>query len=183
MLVPKCVYRFRGYLITPPIIFAIFCFGYETESEFIWPLGVSLFIFGVALRIWAQQHLHYRLKVHKRLTVTGPYSFIRNPVYIGNTLICLSATVISELLWLVPITFFYCLVIYSLVVRYEESHLLDKYGESYRKYMKEVPRWLPKVICLKNLGLINEYFQQSIVSEIQCVFLLLPYFLKELMAP
>ena len=48
MLVPKWVYRFRGYLITPPIIFAIFCFGYETESEFVWPLGVSLFIFGVA---------------------------------------------------------------------------------------------------------------------------------------
>jgi len=95
----------------------------------------------------------------------------------------LGAIVISELLWLFPLTLFYCLGIYLLVVRYEESHLLDKYGESYRKYMEEVPRWLPKVIRFKNLGLINEYFQQSIVSEIQCVFLLLPYFLKELMGP
>ena len=183
MLVPKWVYGFRGYLVALPLIFALFWFHWETEEYFVWQLGISLFLMGIALRMWAQQHLHYRLKVHKRLTVTGPYSFIRNPIYIGNILICLSATVISELLWLVPLTLFYCLGIYSLVVRYEEYHLLDKYGESYLKYIKEVPRWLPKVIRLKNLGLINEYFQQSIVSEIQCVFLLLPYFLKELMSP
>ncbi len=183
MLVPKWVYRFRGYLVALPLIFAFFWFHWETEEHFVWPLGIFLFLIGVAFRIWAQQHLHYRLKVHKRLTVTGPYSFIRNPIYIGNILLCLSATVISELLWLVPVTLFYCFGVYSLVVRYEESHLLDKYGESYRKYMKEVPRWFPKRICLKNLGLINEYFNQSIVSEIQCVFLLLPYFLKELIAP
>ena len=183
MLVPKCVYRFRGYLVAPPMIFALLCRYGETERSFVWPLGISLFLMGVALRLWAQEHLHYRIKVHKTLTATGPYSFVRNPIYIGNILICLSAIVISELLWFVPITFFYCLAIYSLVVRYEESHLLDKYGESYRKYMKEFPRWLPKGIRLKNLGLINEYFQQSIVSEIQCVFLLLPYLLKKLMAP
>jgi protein-S-isoprenylcysteine O-methyltransferase Ste14 len=183
MLVQKWVYRFRGYLVAPPLIFALFWFYWETEEYFVWPFGISLFLMGATLRIWAQQHLHYRLKAHKRLTVTGPYSFVRNPLYIGNILMSLGAIVISELLWLFPLTLFYCLGIYLLVVRYEESHLLDKYGESYRKYMEEVPRWLPKVIRFKNLGLINEYFQQSIVSEIQCVFLLLPYFLKELMGP
>jgi protein-S-isoprenylcysteine O-methyltransferase Ste14 len=180
MSVANWVYRFRGYLVAPPLIFAIFWSRYETEAEFIWPLGISLFIFGVAIRIWAQQHLHYRIKVHKTLTTTGPYSFVRNPIYIGNLMISLGATVISELLWLVPITFFYCLAIYTLVVRYEEAHLLDKYRESYRKYMEEVPRWIPKVIRLKNLGLINEYFQQSIASEIHCLLLILPFILKEI---
>jgi protein-S-isoprenylcysteine O-methyltransferase Ste14 len=180
MLVPKWVYGFRGYLVALPLIFALFWFHWETEEYFVWPLGISLFLMGIALRMWAQQHLHYRLKVHKRLTVTGPYSFIRNPIYIGNILICLSATVISELLWLVPLTLFYCLGIYSLVVRYEEYHLLDKYGESYLKYIKEVPRWLPKVIRLKNLGLINKYFYQSIVAEIHCSLLVLPFILKEI---
>ena len=71
MSVPKWVYRFRGYLMTPPVIIAFFCFRYETETEFILPFGMCFFILGVALRIWAQQHLHYRLRVHKRLTMTG----------------------------------------------------------------------------------------------------------------
>jgi protein-S-isoprenylcysteine O-methyltransferase Ste14 len=180
MLVPKWIYRFRGYLVSPPLIFALIWFHWETEEHFLWPLGLSLFLLGVTLRIWAQQHLHYRLRIRKSLTMTGPYSFVRNPIYIGNTLICLGLTIISELLWLFPLTLFYCLGIYSLVVRYEESHLLYKYGEAYRRYMVEVPRWLPKVIRLKNLGLINEYFHQSIATEIYCLFLLLPYLLKEI---
>ena len=180
MLIPKEVYSLRGYLVTSPLMFSLFWFRYETEVEFIWPLGISLFLLGLVLRIWAQQHLHYRLKVQKSLTVTGPYSFVRNPIYIGNILICLGATLISELLWLVPITFFYCYGIYSLVVRYEESHLLDKYGVSYRRYMLNVPRWFPKVFRLKDIGLTNEYLRQSIVVEIHCLLLLLPYILKEI---
>ncbi len=108
MSVPRWVYRFRGYLVSPPMILAVFCHHLETEGDFVWSFGIFLFIAGVALRIWAQQHLHYRLKSHKTLTMTGPYLFVRNPIYIGNTLILVGATVVSELLWLVPLTLFYC---------------------------------------------------------------------------
>lgn len=181
MSISKWVYRLRGYLIPPPLIFAFFCSRYEREGGLIWPLGTGLLLFGVVIRIWAQQHLHYRLKVRKNLTMTGPYSFVRNPIYIGNVLICLGATILSEIMWFVPCTLFYCLGIYSLVVRYEEAHLLDKYGESYRIYLEEVPRWFPKVIHLRNLRIMNEYFQQSIASEMHCLLLLLPFFLKEIM--
>ncbi len=177
----KWIYRLRGYVIPPPLIFAFLCSRYETEADFIWPLGICLLVSGIALRLWAQQHLHYRLKVRKSLTTGGPYSFVRNPVYIGNILICTGATVLSEILWFVPFTFFYCLGIYSLVIRYEEAHLLDKYGEAYRQYMEEVPRWFPKVVHLRNLRFLNEYFRQSIVSEVHCFLLLLPYIIKEIM--
>lgn len=180
MSVLKWVYPCRSYLVSPPLIFALICFRWEEEGWFVWPLGISLLLFGIFLRIWAQQHLHYRLKVRKTLTITGPYSFVRNPMYIGNILICLGATVISELLWFVPITFFYCVGVYSFVVRYEEAHLLEKYGESYCKYKAEVPRWLPKVPRFKPIGLINEYFYQSIVIESTSLLLLLPYILKEI---
>ena len=56
-------YRFRGYLATPPLIFAFFCFSLETEMHYlIWPIGITLVLIGMILRIWAQQHLRYRLK-------------------------------------------------------------------------------------------------------------------------
>lgn len=180
MSIPKWAYRFRGYLVTPPLIFALIWFHGEVEEYSVWPLGIFLFLLGVGVRMWAQQHLHYRLKVLKKLTVTGPYLFVRNPIYIGNILICLGATVISELLWFAPITVFYCFGIYSLVVRYEETHLFSKYGESYRKYMVEVPRWVPKVSPLKEIGIINEYLRPSIVVEIHCLLLVLLFILKEI---
>jgi len=180
MFVLKWVYQFRGYLVAPPIIIALFCYHLETESHFVWPFGIALFLIGVALRVWAQQHLHYRLKVHKTLTITGPYLFVRNPIYLGNIFIFVGASILSELLWLTPVTLFYSLLVYSLVVRYEEAHLLNKYGEPYHEYMRKVPRWFPRSPYFKKLDLINEYLFQSVVAESHCFLLLLLCVLKEM---
>lgn len=189
MLVPRWFYRLRSYLVTPPLIFSFVWFEWEIEVEYlIWPLGIFLILMGLILRIWAQQHLHYRLKVHKRLTVTGPYSFVRNPIYIGNTLICLGATIASELLWLFPVTLFWCLGVYSIVVRYEETHLSEKYGDSYREYLVKVPRWVTRLRNFKNIDvkiikLRNEFFRDSIFAEIHSLLILLPYIIKEIASP
>lgn len=180
MSITRMVYRFRGVLIIPPFIFALFCLSSETEMECLtWPLGGSLFLLGLLLRVWAQQHVHYRLKVKKYLTTTGPYVLMRNPIYAGNLLICLGLVISSELLWFAPIAFFYSFGMYSLVVRYEEGHLLEKYGEDYRKYLLEVPRWFPNTIRFENLGIKNEYFRAAFIAEIRCVLALLPYLVKE----
>jgi protein-S-isoprenylcysteine O-methyltransferase Ste14 len=182
MSITRMAYRLRGFLISLPLVFALFSFAFESENEWVnWPIGVSIFLLGLWFRIWAQQHLHYRLMVRKHLTSTGPYSFVRNPIYFGNILICLGLVVTSELLWLIPITLIYSFCIYSLVVLYEEGHLLEKYGESYRSYMSEVPRWFPLTIRFKNLRLKNEYWHASIMAEIHFVFALLPYLAKEVL--
>lgn len=182
MSVPQWVYRYRGIVVSPPLIAALVCFRGETEiGSILWPLGTLVFLLGLFIRIWSQQHLHYRLKAPMQLTVTGPYALVRNPIYIGNTLICLGATLVSELLWLVPLTLLGCAAVYSLVVCYEEEHLLGRYGEAYRKYRLEIPRWLP-LIRFKNLKLMNEYFTASLVAEIHCPLILLAYILKEVLS-
>jgi protein-S-isoprenylcysteine O-methyltransferase Ste14 len=168
-------------LASPPLIFALACFRWEIEFRFIWALGTLVFLSGVFLRLWAQQHLHYRLKAPLQLTVSGPYALVRNPIYIGNTLICVGATLASELLWIVPLTLLWCAAVYSLVVRYEEEHLLARYGQSYQEYILEVPRWLP-LIRFKNLGLRNRYFTASVAAEIHCLLILLAYILKEVLS-
>jgi len=178
------IHHYRGVLISPPMIFAIFCFSYETESDWlIWPIGGSLLLLGFAIRVWAQQHIRRRLKGPRYLVTTGPYSFVRNPLYIGNTLILLGATVVSELMWFAPVTLLWCGMVYSIVVRYEEAHLSDRYGQPYRSYMLKVPRWFPLNLRLKNIGLINEYLRVSIVAEAHCLLMLLPYLFKEIMEP
>jgi protein-S-isoprenylcysteine O-methyltransferase Ste14 len=180
MKVPRWIYRFRGVLVSPPLIFALVWSRFETENDyFIWGIGILIYSIGLALRIWAQQHLHYRLEVRTQLTTSGPYQFVRNPIYIGNVVICLALTILSELVWLAPIAFLWCATVYSLVIRHEEAGLVKGYGLPYRKYMSKVPRWLPYDLYFMNLGLINEHFFSSIVAEIHCLLFLLPYLLKE----
>ncbi len=141
----KWVFKLRGVVMAPPIIFAVLCTWKETEVDWvIFPLGGFLFFAGWFLRIWSQMHLHYRLKVHKVLTETGPYVYVRNPIYIGNTLMLVGVVITSGLLWFAPVMLVYCMVVYSIVVRFEESHLLAKFGDHYAEFLKKVPRWLPK---------------------------------------
>ena len=181
MAVYHWFYRFRSFLVSPPLIVASFCFFRETEG-LVWPLGILVFLIGFVIRLWAQQHLHYRLRVRKHLTTTGPYAFVRNPVYIGNILIGLGATLVSELVWMVPITLLWYVIIYGFVVRHEETHLSEKYGEAYQMYTSEVPRWFPRLPGFSKLELLNRFFYASVLKEGHCFLILFPYILKELVS-
>ncbi len=181
--IPWWIYRFRTYLAIPPLLFALLWRQNRIEVEgLIWPVGIGLFLIGMAIRIWAQQHLHHRLKVHKHLTFTGPYQFVRNPLYIGNIIICVALTTLSELLWFIPVTLVWCLGTYSLVIRYEEARIVARYGEEARRYLSEVPRWIPKRVRFKNIKLVNEFLGRAFLIELPCWLLLFPYILKEIIS-
>lgn len=184
MSVRAFAFRYRGLLIAPPLFFAVVCFRDETESPLlVWVVGGFLVLSGILIRIWAQQHLRHRLKMSMQLTTTGPYQFVRNPLYLGNTIIYLGATVSSELLWMVPITLLWCLTVYSLVVRYEEERLEHQYGEAYGVYKERTPRWLPRGFSLRLFGLANENLRRAVLAELHCALVLLPYLLKEFVSP
>ena len=174
-------YKLRGALIAPVYVFSMVFFGYEQEGWFIYLLGGILFSAGWIMRVWSQMHLHYRLKVHKVLTRTGPYAFVRNPIYIGNTLILVGITVLSKLLWLSPIMLACCVITYTLVVRYEEKHLAGKYGQPYLDYLREVPRWIPrqKIIRDPSVKKFGEFLGPSIRAESHIFLLLFPVVIKE----
>lgn len=184
MSVPYWVYRIRNFLACPPLILALVCQLYEIEAdEIIWPIGIGVVVLGIALRIWAQQHVLHRLVGHKQLTTTGPYEFVRNPLYIGNIVICVGGTICSELLWMIPVTIFWCFGTYSIVISYEEKHLVKKYGDAYSRYLLEVTRWFPKMPSLKNknVGLVNDSLYQTILVESCSLFIVLPYVVKEIL--
>src|SRR5215475_900972 len=118
----KTIYRWRGFLAAVPVVFSLFCFVGELENDYVtWPLGLLLFSAGWAMRLWTQKHLGYRLKIQRTMTTSGPYALVRNPIYLGNTLIILGAVTMAEVLWMLPIAVLWCALVYSLVVRYEEQ--------------------------------------------------------------
>jgi protein-S-isoprenylcysteine O-methyltransferase Ste14 len=177
----KAIYKWRGLLAAFPVIFSIFCFSGEYENDLvIWPLGVLLFAAGWALRMWAQKHLGYRLKIKRSVTISGPYALVRNPIYIANALVILGTVVMSEDLWMIPATIMWCALIYSFVVRYEEGHLAEKYGQAYLDYLQTVPRWLPRLACPSAEAHFKSSPGQILIAEIYVILIIAAPLVKEL---
>ena len=81
----------------------------------------------------------------KELVVVGFYRYVRNPMYVGIILI-----LIGYFLWfgywsLLIYTASVFIVIHLFVTLYEEPTLQRKFGESYEKYCRRVPRWIPRL--------------------------------------
>ncbi len=108
-------------------------------------LGLPLIVAGVGLRVWAAGHL---LKT-RELTVSGPYAYTRNPLYVGTFAIgagfaLLAGTTIAAIA--VPIGLLLFFGYYFPRKERTESALLEKlYGEQYRVYHAAVPALLPRL--------------------------------------
>lgn len=173
----KAVFKWRGWLAAAPVIAAFACFRWEFDDDtVVWAVGGSVFLAAVALRIWAQCHLGYRLGVHKTLTRAGPYRHTRNPIYLANIAMIAALVWLMELPWLVVPTAIWCALVYSAVVRYEEKRLRAKFGEAYRRYTGSVPRWFGWHGVPGDDGVrVRRYLAAACRSEVHCLlFLLLP---------
>jgi protein-S-isoprenylcysteine O-methyltransferase Ste14 len=79
------------------------------------------------------------------LNVRGPYAHVRNPLYLGNFVICVGLLLVSQNApaFALGIAFFFAQ--YFFIVRAEESFLREKYGEHFGQYASRVPRWIPRL--------------------------------------
>jgi len=139
--------------------------GYVNDLV-IWPLGVLLCVMGWALRMWAQRHLGYRLKIRRTVTTFGPYALVRNPIYMANTLVILGTVAMSEVLWMIPITLLWCTLVYALVAHFEERRLTTKYGEDYRHYLRATPCWCPRLGCPPGQAHFQSSCSQIVLAEV-----------------
>ncbi|MYC65358.1 MAG: isoprenylcysteine carboxylmethyltransferase family protein [Acidobacteriia bacterium] len=101
-------------------------------------LGLPLVLIGLAVRAWAAGHL----RKNQQLATSGPYAYVRNPLYIGSLLagvgfgicsahaILLCAILVVFTVWFLP------------VVGEEEGHIRNILP-GYREYEARVPRFLP----------------------------------------
>ena len=77
----------------------------------------------------------------RKLVVTGIYRWNRNPMYQGVLLILLAECILSLDRSLLVYTSSVALIFHAFVFFYEEPILSKRFGESYRHYCREVPRW------------------------------------------
>ncbi len=76
---------------------------------------------------------------------TGMYSIVRHPLYLGNFLMWLSATLLVGNIWF---TLVFCLtywLYYERIMYAEEEYLREKFGDNYLQWANSVPAFIPKI--------------------------------------
>ncbi len=96
---------------------------------------------GLALRAWASGHL----RKNEALAIGGPYSYTRNPLYLGSFLIGLGFTIAAGRWFLVILFAAMLLGIYLPVMRVESQALAELFGDDYQRYSRQVPSFLPRL--------------------------------------
>src|SRR6266404_1923827 len=100
---------------------------------------------GLWIRARAAGHLHKQ----EILTVTGPYAFTRNPLYLGSFILVIAAAIAAHSWWSALILFAYFALFYSFVMRREERELYQHHGEAFQEYARTVPLFFPRLTPAK----------------------------------
>jgi protein-S-isoprenylcysteine O-methyltransferase Ste14 len=124
--------------------------GFVMVAAFLWlseptwtslAIGLPVAALGLALRAWAAGHL----EKNRALAESGPYAYVRNPLYIG-TLAVAAGFVLASRQWVLGVLFAAVFVlIYLPVVELEEQHLRALFPE-YAEYARRVPRLWPRLM-------------------------------------
>jgi protein-S-isoprenylcysteine O-methyltransferase Ste14 len=102
-------------------------------------VGLPVSIFGLLVRGWATGHLEKNI----RLAESGPYAWVRNPLYLGTLLAAAGFAVASRRWELAALFAGVFLLIYLPAIELEEQHLASLFP-AYREYMNRVPALVPR---------------------------------------
>lgn len=111
-------------------------------------LGVVFILAGLALAFWGIVTFNrlrtavYPNRDASTLVIQGPYRYSRNPMYSGMTMAYVGVSWLSRLLWPIWLLPLALGALYLLVIRKEERHLTETFGDQYRAYQAKVGRWI-----------------------------------------
>jgi len=105
-------------------------------------LGFGLLIVAAVGRVWC---LSYIAGFKNEVLVTeGPYSVVRNPLYVFNFIGAIGFGLAVENPVLAALLALGFSVFYPSVVRHEEAAMARSFSESFARYRDSTPRWLPR---------------------------------------
>jgi protein-S-isoprenylcysteine O-methyltransferase Ste14 len=103
--------------------------------------GLPFLLAGIGLRAWARGYLTRRT----HLTRSGPYAFVRHPLYVGSFLLGLAFAITSGAPIVPPLFVLVFLVMYLPKTTREEAFLRARYGDEYVAWADRVGRFVPRV--------------------------------------
>jgi protein-S-isoprenylcysteine O-methyltransferase Ste14 len=109
---------------------AAVAFGLARPSWPSWWSGLAVASVGELLRVWAAGHIDKS----REITRSGPYRFVRHPLYLGSTLLGVGFIVAANNLVVAVLTLVYLGLTLTAAARAEEAHLDEKFAGAYASY-------------------------------------------------
>jgi len=81
----------------------------------------------------------------EELTVTGPFAWVRNPLYVGSAMIASGYAAMTGgwVVWVIVVPAFFA--VHGSAVMWEERFLRSRFGDAFEDYCRRVPRWIPRL--------------------------------------
>lgn len=151
------IFKYRSYT---PIPFLLVMFFFANPNVWSILMGLIIAFSGEAIRIWGVSWAGSETRTTSEvggsfLVISGPFAYVRNPLYVGNILMYTGLGIMSFALFpflqILGLIFFYFQ--YKLIVQQEELYLEKTYGNDYENYRQSVPSFFPKLKAYKVDGL------------------------------
>lgn len=142
------LFRFRGLLLALPAA-GVLLVARPTPAWY--AVGLGLSALGEALRLWAIGYTGEGTRAQElraeALVTAGPYSVVRNPLYVGNLLTIAGVALAAFGSWSWPAAVAAVLLAaaaYRSVIGLEEDFLARRFGEEFASYRQAVPALWPR---------------------------------------
>jgi len=166
--------RFFKYRSYTPIPFLILMLFYENANVWSLIIGFIMALCGEATRLWGVSWAGSETRTTGSvggtfLIISGPFAYVRNPLYLGNIFMYLGIGIMSFALfpYLQIIALIFFIVQYHFIVNEEENYLKNTYGMEYEKFLLNVPRFLPRLTPYKSKNIEQPPFdlKEGLKSE------------------
>ncbi|MBB5700424.1 protein-S-isoprenylcysteine O-methyltransferase Ste14 [Ochrobactrum daejeonense] len=115
----------------------------EQTHEYIEAIGLSFIVAAILGRLWCTLYIGGRKSAE--IVRSGPYSVTRNPLYVFSTVGAMGIGAQTGSLIITLGFGVLCYLAFSIVIGTEEKFLEQNFGEPYRAYCRDVPRFFPKL--------------------------------------
>ena len=116
--------------------------------------GAALGLAGLLIRGWAAG----TIRKEEELTTTGPYAYMRHPLYLGSLMLGVGISLAGgHEAWVLLFLVFY-VTVYTRTMLGEAALLTELFGERYEHYAARVPAFLPSVVPYRAPGLAGDGF-------------------------
>jgi protein-S-isoprenylcysteine O-methyltransferase Ste14 len=95
-----------------------------------WTAGLIVALIGECVRLWAAGHL----EKGREVTRSGPYRFVRHPLYVGSVVIAGGVALAGHSIVVAMVVAVYMGLTINAAVRAEEAQLRDAFGSTYDDY-------------------------------------------------
>jgi len=147
----ELIFRYRG-LIWGLLVAAMLIFPVSFSSARAYA-AIPLLAAGQALRFWAAGFIpKYRTLIvgAPNLVTSGPYAWMRNPLYAGNGIMGLGWALMAGWIWEAAFAAIYFTLYTFIIIPSEEKFLTENFGEAYLEYKKNTPSMLPALRDIKS---------------------------------